>query len=38
MLRFLENDIGIHFARTNETSYAVDTLQDLKKVEKIIKK
>lgn len=38
MLRFLENDIDIHFARTNETSYAVDTLQDLKKVEKIIKK
>ena len=38
MLRFLENGIDVHFSRTSEISYAVDTQLDLKKVEKLIKK
>ncbi len=38
MLRFIENEIDVHLAKTNEQTYAVDTKEDLKFVSKLMKK
>ena len=37
ILRLVENDIKVKMLKFSETSISVDTLKDLKKVEKILK-
>ena len=38
MLRILENGFDVYMAKTNHSTFAVDTIKDLKKVEKLLKK